>query len=329
MTAHPIAPFAREAFAAGWAASGGPLTDRVRAACTVAVGLAVDNADDPHVLEVTLDLGKLEGMWAQLFARRDQLIAQYTASVTDAWRTLIRPRLFRDGLLNLRAELGFTEADRSDPAQVKAAALAAARSMLQALPLTAGWAALRQAIRDAIAAGRAEGIVNAVAIAAHRTGTVGLDWNIAFDHAYQQLERLDTLWSDAETWLGRMVDGATADLGRMLADKAGTGASYEDMLDAASQLLDGADVNAVSFVVDWALTAGADQGALSLYRLQGVQSVDWMTAGDGRVCPTCSDNEAGSPWPITAVPAAPSHPRCRCVLAADLNLAAYSSWFTT
>lgn len=325
---HPIAPLAREAFAAGWAISGGPLTDRIHAASVEAIRLAAEHADDPHVLEVTIDLGKLEGMWALLFQRRDQLAAQYTASVTDAWRKLIRPRLFRDGLHHLRADLGLYET-APDPARIKAAALAAARAMLAALGLTAGWAALRQAIRDALAAGRAEGIVNAVAIAAERAGRIGLDWDIAFDHAYEQLARLDELWTDADTWLGRLLDRATADVGRLLADKAAAGADYEEMLNAASELLDGTDIDAVRFVIDWALTTGADQGALSLYASEGVQAVDWITAGDGHVCTTCEDNESDSPWATGSVPQAPAHPLCRCVLAADMNLARFTSWFTT
>lgn len=323
---HPISAPAREAFAAGWAASGGPMTDRVRAASIAAIRTAIEHADDPRILEVTIDLGKLEGMWAQLFARREKLIHQYTDTVTTAWRPLITRRLFRDQLYNLRAELGLREADRSKT--IRDAAKAAARAILQTLPLTAGWAALRQAIRNALAAGRAEGIVNAVAIAAEQAGRVGLDWDIAFDHAYQQLERLGGLWSDADDWLARTVDRAADDLGRMLADKAEAGASYDDMLDAAMNLLDNDDIDAVRFVVDWAMTTGADQGALSLYRSEGATTATWITAGDGRVCPTCENNEAGSPWPLADFPTMPSHPACRCVAAADLSLNRFASWFT-
>lgn len=324
---HPIAEFARQAFAAGWAASGGPMTDRVRAASIAAVRTAIEHADDPHILEVTVDLGKLEGMWAQLFARREKLIDQYTGSVTAAWRPLITRRLFRDQLYHLRADLGLREADRDKT--ILATAKAAARAILQALPLTTGWAALRQAIRDALAAGRAEGIVNAVAIAAERAGKVGLDWDIAFTHAYQQLERLGALWSEADGWLARTVDRAADDLGRMLADQAEAGASYDDMLDAAMDLLDNDDVEAVKFVVDWAMTTGADQGALALYQMEGVATATWITAGDGRVCPTCEHNEAGSPWTLADFPQMPSHPACRCVAAADISLDRFASWFTT
>ena len=328
---HPIAQFARQAFAAGWAASGGPMTDRVRAASVAAVALAVEHADDPHILEVTVDLGRLEGMWATLFHRREQHIRQYTATVTQAWRGLITPRVFRDGIHHYRAEIGLQEADDPDRKAVKAAALAAATAMLRAIIGAPGWAKLRQALRDAIAAGRAEGMVNAVAVAAERAAdqsSLTLDWDIAFQHAYQQLERLDELWAGVDTWLDRVVGRAAADLGRALADQAEAGGSFDDMLTAATDLLDTVDVEAVSFVIDWAMTTAADQGALSLYQAQGVQYVNWISAGDGRVCPTCQDNEDHDPWAIGSVPQAPAHPRCRCVLAADMNLGRFASWFT-
>lgn len=324
---HPIAAPAREAFASGWALSGGPMTERVRVASVAAVQTAIEHADDPRIIEVTIDLGKLEGMWARLFARREKLTRQYTGTVTAAWRPLITPRLFRDQLHHLRAELGLREADRDKT--IRDTAKAAARAILQALRVTAGWAKLRQAIRDALAAGRAEGIVNAVAVAAERAGQVGLDWDIAFDHAYQQLERLGELWSEADGWLARTVDRAAEDLGRMLADKAADGASYDDMLGSAMGLLDNDDIDAVRFVVDWAMTTGADQGALSLYRSEGVTRASWITAGDGRVCPTCENNEAGSPWPLADFPLMPSHPACRCVPAADMSLDRFAGWFTT
>lgn len=328
---HPIAAPAREAFAAGWAASGGPMTPRVHAASVAAVAMAVEHADDPRILEVTVDLGRLEGMWATLFGRREQHIRDYTAQVTAAWRDLLTPRVFRDGIHHYRADAGLTETDDDERQALKAAALAAATGMLRAIIGAPGWAKLRQAIRDAIAAGRAEGMVNAVAVAAERAAersTLTLDWDIAFQHAYQQLERLDELWADVDTWLDRIVGRAAADLGRTLAEQAAAGGSYEDMLAAATDLLDTGDVEAVSFVVDWAMTTAADQGALSLYQAQGVQYVNWISAGDGRVCPTCQDNEDHDPWPIGSVPQAPAHPRCRCVLAADMSLGRFASWFT-
>jgi hypothetical protein len=326
---HPIEGFAREAFAAGWAVSGGPMTNRVRRASTAAVALAIEHADDPRILEVTIDLGKLEGMWALLFQRREEQQAKHVPFVADAWRDLIGRDAVAAVVDRFRQQAGLTEADHGKPS-IRTEALEAAKAMLHAIAdaAGAGWDALRTALRNAIAAGRAEGMVNAVAIAAERANRIGLDWNIAFGDAYQSLERLDEIWADTGGWLGRTIDRAAADLGRILAQGAEDGASRDQMIEDAMNVLTGTDVESVAFIVDWAMTTAADQGALSLYQSEGVQSVSWLTAGDGRVCPTCIDNEAGSPWPITDFPLMPSHPVCRCVPAADVSLAHFANWFT-
>lgn len=326
---HPVEAPAREAFAAGWAASGGPMTDRVRAACAAAVQTAVEHADDPRILEVTLDLGKLEGMWALLFARREEQQHAHIRLVADAWRPMIHRGAVADMVDGFRQRAGLTEA-RIDWASILAEAKAAARAMLNALAGHTGWTRLRTAIRNALAAGRAEGIVNAVAIAAERTTTAGLslDWDIAFKDAYQSLERLDELWGDADGWLGRTLDRATDDLGRTLARLAEDGATRDEMIDAAMDVLTTGDRDAVAFTVDWAMTTAADEGARTLYQSEGVTQIDIATAGDGRVCAACDDAEAGSPWSIGDAPRMPLHPLCRCVYAASLSLSHFATWFT-
>lgn len=320
---HPIAGPAREAFAAGWALSGGPMTERVKAASTVAVQTAIQHADDPGILEVTIDLGKLEGMWAKLFGRRAEQQDAHTALVTDAWRQLIDRDNIAAAIATFRQHAELTESLDD----IKQAALDAARAMLRALANLTGWTALRKRIQDAIAAGQAEGMVNAVAIAAEKAGKVGLDWDLAFDDAYRSLERLGELWGESDDWLGRMVDRAADDLGRALAQAAEDGASRDEMVDAAMDILASDDVKAVAFTVDWAMTTAANEGALSLYRSEGVMQVDVITAGDGRVCAACIDAEAGSPWDILDAPRMPLHPVCRCCYAASVSLAHFAAWF--
>lgn len=320
---HPMAAPAREAFAAGWALSGGPMTERVKAASAIAVRTAIEHADDPRILEVTIDLGRLEGMWAKLFQRREEKQTEHTRLVSDAWRLLVTRDAVADMVDRLRSHAGLAEADRD----ILNEAVAAARHMLQALAGLASWTALRERLRDAIAAGNAEGMVNAVAIAAERASSVGLDWNIAFKDAYDSLVRLDELWGNADGWLGRLIEWSAADLGRVLAQAAEDGASRDEMIDAAMDVLASDNVEAVAFTVDWAMTTAADDGALRLYRSEGVQQIDVITAGDGRVCQTCSDYEAGSPWASLDVPRLPTHPYCRCCYAATLSLASFASWF--
>ncbi|MCT9092851.1 2'-5' RNA ligase family protein [Streptomyces sp. ASQP_92] len=325
--ADPMEAVAREAFAAGWALSGGPMTRRVQAACETAVRIATEAVDDPDILKATIDLGKLEGMWALLFQRRQEQQDRHTVSVKALWHDLLTRDAIAAMVDRLRWQLGVSETDGPDEGRIRAAALAAAKAMLAGLADLAGFTTVRIALRNAVAAGRAEGMVNAVAIAAERVGQIGLDWNIAFTDAYAAMERLDELWGDAGGWLGRMVDNVAADLGRALADGMENGLSREDLIDAASDILTG-DSDAVAFTVDWAMTTAADEGAFALYQSEGVQMIDIITAGDGRVCGSCIDAESGSPWRMGDQPRMPLHPSCRCCYAADVSLAHFANWFS-
>ena len=308
---HPIAPFARQAFAAGWACTGGPMTERVRAGCMAAVALAVEHADDPHILEVTLDLGKLEGMWARLFKRREELIAQHTQAVTKAWRAAVTRSLLAAAVWAVLRRHAPRESD--DPTRDDiAAAIAAVAAVLASLPNRPEWTALRQALRDALAAGRAEGAAGAATIAADQSGDTLPEWDAAFRDAYDALASDHTLWTEADTWLQRLLQRAAANLGQALADQEAAGATADDMVDAADSALDGGDVPSVDFTVDWAVTAALAAGALAWYQQQGAQQLSWVSAGDGRVCVTCQANESGSPYAIADFPELPSHPRCRC-----------------
>lgn len=338
-TDESIAGYARHAFAAGWARSGGPMTERVKAASQVAVQIACDHAQDPHILELALDLGSLEGMWALLFSRREDLISTRTAAVGAAWAALLSPEHLRDGVDRFGRELRLLgESDDGDDDgedddrradRIRAAATAAAAAMLAALAADPAWETLRTAVRDALAAGRAEGEVAAVAVAAERVGRIGLDWDIAFADAYAAMANLQDLWPAADDWLTRTLGRATEDLGKALSGTMLAGGDYADMIDAATAAIGGADADAVAFITDWAITTAADQGALALYRREGATSVDWLDAGDTRVCATCEANAAGSPYEPQDFPQCPAHPRCRCTPAAEVSLDSFGPWFTT
>lgn len=327
-----VARYARHAFAAGWARSGGPMTDRIKAASLVAVQMACEHPHDPGILELALDLGSLEGMWALLFARREALIADHTARIGRAWRRVLRRQVIRDGVERFQRALlllGETEDDDADRKnRIKRAATDAAVAMLALLVAEPGWEELRQLTRDALAAGTAEGQVAAVAIAAENIGKIGLDWDIAFEHAYAAMADLQSLWPAADDWLTRTLGRATADLGKALSDSMIAGGTYADMVAAATDAIGGADADAVAFVTDWAITTAAAEGALALYRSEGVFAVSWLDAGDTRVCPTCEANAAGSPYPIESFPTLPSHPVCRCTPSAELlDFSRFEPWF--
>ena len=303
---HAIEPFAREAFAAGWASSGGPMTVRVRTACATAVQLAAEHADDPHVLEATLQFGKLEGLWAQLFQRRDDLTDQHSKHVGAAWRAAVTRGVLEHAVRAYqRGPLG--EADTATRDDV-ASATAAVAAALAALPQRPEWTGVRQAMRDAIAAGRAEGEAGAQAIA----GNDGSGWDAAFQAVYDVLDNDHTLWAEADTRLRGLLDRATRDMGRALADQATSTTSQDDLVDGLDQAVDGG--NAPTFTTDWALGIAFGAGMLAWLKKHGIAKVSWVTVGDGNVCATCDANEAGSPYPIDDVPAIPAHPQCRCIV---------------
>lgn len=317
-----IAPYARAAFAGGLAASGGPINDRVKTDCLAAIEYACDHADQADVLEVTLKLGSLSGVWASVFARRENLVSSRVAAVSSAWRAATA-RLDLAGMITTyRRDMRLTEADTQSRQQdAQRAAREAAILLLSWLPATAAWQNLRTAMREAIVSGRAEGYADAIALAAEAVGRVGYDFDIAFTDAYEALANLGEIWADADTWLTRVLARNADQLGRALGALASEGAGYDEMLSAAQDILDGVSGDAVAFITDWALSTGLSRGALDLYRSEGVTYVDWVTAADARVCvDPCERNEYGSPYLISDFPDMPGHPMCRCVTSASFVL---------
>lgn len=325
----PIASYARTAYAQGWAASGGPMTDAVKAGCIAAVQMCIEHADTPGILEVAIHLGHLEGVWAQVFHRRLDLIKQYGDALTPLWKQAVSGLDVEGIVETFRQQLGLSEA--FDPEFIRKAKTLARELAMRIMAWLSGktiWQQLRDAMRAVLVAGQAEGYASALAVAASQKTVLGFEFDVAFKHAYEALSNLGQIWADADAWLTRVVGRAADDLGRTLGNMVAYGASYEDMVQSARDVLDMQSSDAVSFIVDWALSTGLSQGALNLYRSEGVQRVSWLTAGDDRVCPTCEQNGENSPFPIDEFPTMPSHPLCRCVASAELDLADYGAFFT-
>ena len=311
MTADPISSYAVEAYAAGWARSGGPMTSRVKAGAVAASRLAADHARHPGILEVALHLGRLEGIWATVYERRERLTADHTALILAAWRQAIRSLDVGTFITRYRAA-EFLEADLELAAR-RATARRSALGLLSAIHFTDSYPHLQAVVADAVRAGRAEGYVAAQRILASRTPTEAEDdWSIDFAGYYNQLELLDDWPALSDRWIQRLIDGASTDLGNRLAALARDGADYQTMLNAASDVLDGGDVRAVSTLIDYAMGDALVQGSLNLYASENVRTVDWLDAGDGRVCPRCADNAANGPYPVAGFPDCPAHPFCRC-----------------
>ena len=297
-----IGPYARVAFAQGWAATRGPLTDRVKTASVDAARWAAANQHRPGVIEATLRIGHLEGTWAAVFDRRERLQSRHTDAVRRALAGLVDRRAV------VRAVRGRHQMETADPVAVDASTLVAgtmtARDRL---------AALGAALAAAIADGTAEGTADQLALAADRAGAVGFDFDLAFDDALASLAGMDRTWAAlADPWVARAVDGAAGDIGAALADLVGRGGGYDEMLDAVGAVLD--DGRAAAYITDLALGTALSAGALRLYGSEGVAQAEWVTAGDERVDEQCDELEARSPYPLPDCPTPPAHGFCRCVL---------------
>lgn len=318
----------REAFAAGWAASGGPMTDRVKAASRVATRLAFElsysGVAASDVLEATLQLGSLEGTWARIYDRREKLYTEHGAAILTAWRALVTQVDWAAVVRSYRRTIGLTEAvDQAERTRREDTAKAVALAALLALfddthdpHLKATIAAVEAGIR----ATEAEGRAGAAALVLDKAGYTGMDFDAAYADAEKALADLSTYSSEAAVWAGEIAKAAATDVGRALTRVTDDELNHPDtsrdwdkaMVDAAVDAVDGDTVPAVDAYSDMALGAGFAAGALAVYAAAGLRTVNFVTAGDGKVCQACLNAESASPYTLLEAPSLPRHPRCRC-----------------
>jgi 2'-5' RNA ligase len=322
----PLPGQAREAYAAGWALSGGPMTDRVKAGCTAAIARALENRHDPAVLEVTLDLGKLQGTWAEVYRRREELTAGHVDLIAAAWRKLVKRLDVHDLVKQWKRHASLPAPMESADQQWRKAAVVAVLAWLRSVLADPDYRELAQAVTAALTAGQAEGRTAALAVAADQAGAVGFDWDKAYDAMTRDVAV--HLPDAAEPWVQRIIAGAAADGGKLLADLADEGESDTAIAKAVLDVIAGTTPKALTLIADYAMGAAMARGSLDLYASEGLTLVAWMTAGDGRVCPACQDNEDNGPYAPEAFPSCPDHYRCRCcpAPAQPLPVSAYAAF---
>lgn len=318
MPAGAFADQARTAFAVGWAATNASLTDRTRIAVNAAVGLAVEHAGQPGVLEATMQLGSLEGVWAELYARRETLYAKHDTAIMAAWQALVEDQFDAAGVVaTFRRSVGEAASDsdqrrREREAAAIAAALAALHRLLAATSDTR-YRALLESIEHGLRDGVAEGTAGAIAIAAQQLGHTSIRFDRAFADAKAALTDVEQYQAQAAAWAKQTGEAAARALGRRLAADADTGAADQDMVDTAQDTSrTGWLGTAVAAFTDWAIGHAFTLGATAVYATLSVASVNWITVGDSRVCPRCQSLEDGNPYPLFGAPSPPAHPRCRC-----------------
>ncbi|WP_372672566.1 hypothetical protein [Amycolatopsis kentuckyensis] len=311
-----FADAARLAFVSGWAATGGPLTDQVRAGCATAVALACEHHTEPGVLEATVRLGELEGTWAEVYARREALAAERTALITTAWKSLAVTVDVAGSVASFRRRLSLASESTDQEVRDRHRAEAAAAALL----LLSGIAAERHdprfqdlalLVTDALRAGWAEGHAGALALAAHQAGYGPLDFAAAFADAYRDHPGDPAA---AAAVIAGLIRASAADVAAVLARLADDGADYDAMVSAVWNLLGSGDQRAITVGVDVAMGVEFTRAGLALYRTYGATLVDFVTVGGAQVCPACLDAEAANPHPIGGAPAPPLHPYCRCAL---------------
>jgi hypothetical protein len=307
--ASTLAEVAREAYVTGWAISGGPMTPRVAAGCEAAVRVALERCHHPDVLEVTLHLGHLEGTWAEVYKRRDELMAAHVAKVAAIWRNLVRRLDPRDLSTAYRRDLVMAEADDGKPSQrQRDVAKATALAWLLQVMSDPGYQDLDDAIAEALLAAQAEGRTATLAIAADQAAAAGFSWELAYAAMLAAIQ--DSGQQGTPGDVARLImRTAAADAGRALAAGAASGAPGEDAATAAADEASGED--AVQAEIDHAMGWGFGCGALDLAAAEGIQ-LDWLTAGDIWVCFRCQANEDNGPYEPSAFPPLPAHNRCRC-----------------
>jgi hypothetical protein len=333
-----LAEAAAEAYLTGWALTGAPFTSRVEAGCIAAVGCALEHPHDPGVLEATLELGKLTGVWQTVYDRRERLLRKHLRSVLAAWRDCTAALDPRDVVRRFRRDTYMTEAVTKDPQKKwwQEAGKAAALGWLYAVYHADGYDALVAAMTEAIREGMAEGEAGALALAASRQGKTGFRIADAFKAAYARLANDHGITQKAAAAVTAIIDGTANDVGRRLASLAGDGASEDDMTSGARDVLNTGQ--ALRVTLQDALWAAMGAAALALFTRAatgqpppgappspgeppqpppGMIMVNWVTES-GNPCQACLDNEAGSPYAPQDVPSLPQHPRCQCAIyAAD------------
>ncbi|RSN38575.1 hypothetical protein DMC64_41650 [Amycolatopsis sp. WAC 04197] len=307
---------ARLAYVSGWAATNGPFTDQVRAGCAAAVALACEHDTEPGVLEATVRLGELEGIWAEVYARRDALVDERTRLAAAAWTSLTVTADVAGSVATFRRRLALAS-EATDPEtrdRHRAEAAAAALLLLSGIVRDRHdpkFVALATLVTDALRAAWAEGYAGALALAAHQAGHGPVDVAAVFADAYTDHPGDPAL---AAAVITALIRAAAGDVAAVLARLADDGADYDEMVRSVWDLLDDDELRALTVGMDVAMGAEFAHAGLSLYREHGARYVDFVTVGGALVCGHCMDAESASPHPIGGAPTPPLHPYCRCVL---------------
>jgi SPP1 gp7 family putative phage head morphogenesis protein len=254
----------------------------------------------------TLQLGRLTGVWAAVYRRRDQLERQAADQVLAVWQELAADLDLTAVMTALRQQVA--PAERSPAADrrrhVLQATGAAVLAQLSRLTSRLAWPRLIAALTAAMGRGRSAGARAGHAVATDDGGELGDDEDDVGD--------VDVDLAAAYTVTAAALRGTAQTIARALLTAAERGDDERAMLDQVAAVI--ADGAAWSTSIVTAVGAAWTDGMADAYQQRNVQQLSVVTVGDGRVCPVCVNAEDASPYPAATAPRPPLHPLCRCTL---------------
>lgn len=270
------------------------------------------------VAEVAIDLGNLEGIWADVYARQEALHAKHQRKARTAWRkavagldvaTLVaafrRQALMLDGAPAPGTDHESPAAAKHHKAELRNLARSMAAGFLAGVNDQPDYSGLLAAITAALTAAAGEGTAAALGVSAAAAGYSGFAWDKAARDG-----RTGPDPGTATGWAARIIAGAVTGLAAALLAGAVAGDSEAAMTTAAATALRKA--RSVTAFLDQAVHSAVTAAMGAAYAaLGGIELLDWLDAGDGRVCVICEGYAEGGPYAPRDYPAAP-HPGCRC-----------------
>lgn len=271
------------------------------------------------VAEVAIDLAALEGVWADVYARQEALHARHGRKARTAWRKAVAgldvaalvAAFRRQALMTAGAPAPGTDhespaAAKYHKAELRNLARSMAAGFLAGVNDQPDYSGLLAAIAAALTAAAGEGAAAALGVSAAAAGYSGFAWGKAARDG-----RTEPDPGTATRWAARIIAGAVTGLAATLLAGAVAGDSEAAMVTAAAAALRKA--RPVTAFLDQAVATAVTTAMAAAYAaLGGIELLDFLTAGDGRVCPRCQQCADDGPYSPRDYPGS-QHPRCRCI----------------
>lgn len=298
--------FALEAFCTGYAVHGSEYpSPRARTALAASYGV-LEAFPGPDALALIEAKATTEGLYANIYQRRDRVWMVYDRRVRK-WTQRLAADLPVDAMVAEIQKAADEESADARRQRIKDAIVAALFATITR------YADLVSEARNLVAAGMAEGtalgMTAAAALQALLAGNPVPDLDILQRDTLKQLQTAITYYQDLETVLQDMVNGLAGDVARTTSGMVADGSSDDDLGTAIVKTV--AAGAGASFYLDSHIHAAFALAILAAIK-RANQLVAFVTVGDDRVCPACIAAEDGNPWKPDEVPPIPNHGGCRC-----------------